>query len=85
MAQQVAIERAIHGKLAPVFRGGHFLGYRVAHNDRLLTAVLAAGRMAPPIYSERARLERWEARLRDLESNLVGGTVAREAPRARKL
>lgn len=79
MAQQVAIERAIHGKLVPVFRGGHFLGYRVAHNDRLLTAVLAAGRMAPPMDSERARLERWEARLRELEGNLVGGTVARDA------
>lgn len=82
VAQEVAIQRAIHGKLEPVFRSGHFLGYRVAHNDRLLTAVLTAGKMGLPMDSERARLERWEARLRALEANLVGGTIERDAAHA---
>lgn len=82
VAQDVAIERAIHGKLEPVFRAGHFLGYRVAHNDRLLAAVLTAGKMDLPMDRERARLEIWEARLRALEANLVGGTIERDAAHA---
>lgn len=78
-AQQVAIERAVHGTLVPQFRDGQFKGYRVAHDDRLLVAALTAGKLAMPMDGERARLERWEARLRELEGDLIGGTIARDA------
>ncbi len=81
VAQQVAIERAVHGTLVPQFRAGQFIGYRVAHNDRLLVAALGAGRTYP-LDEERARLEDWEARLRRLEADLIGGTIARDTAHA---
>jgi len=81
-AQQVAIERAVHGKLVPQFRRGQFQGYRVAHDDRLLVAALGAGKPAEALDSERARLEQWEAQLRRLELDLIDGTIARDAAQA---
>lgn len=68
-AAQTAIEHALYGKIAPVFRRGRFAGYRVVNNDRLLIAALRSGRHddydeAEELATHRDRIERWEAVLR---------------------
>lgn len=78
MAQQVAIERGLHGTLAPQFREGRFIGYRVVRDERLLAAAVF-NRPEQPLHEERYRLEQWEASLRRLEMDLIdrqagGGT-----------
>lgn len=41
-AQSIAISRALHGDIVPQFRAGHFTGYKVVQNDRLLIAAISA-------------------------------------------
>jgi hypothetical protein len=78
-AQQVAIERALHGEVVPRFRNGRFTGYRILRNDRLLVAAMFAGKREMKLgeanhmaYSLVHRLEKWEAALRSHQMELDG-------------
>lgn len=69
-AQQVAIERALHGEMVPTFRRGKFTGYKVVHNTRLLIAALGSAKRygdafdMPKLDEWQRRLQKWEYALR---------------------
>ncbi len=69
-AQQVAIERALHGELVPQFRAGRFTGYKMVHNDRLLIAALSSSRRYADGGDTAAQLSQWEMRLEKWEAAL---------------
>jgi hypothetical protein len=85
-AQQVAIERALHGEVMPTFRAGRFTGYKIVHNDKMLIAALSSARgnggafERPVLADWQRRLEKWEGALRREAMNLADGAVTtREA------
>jgi hypothetical protein len=83
-AQAVAVSRALHGEIMPIFRKGKFWGYRVQHNDRMLMAALKArGTNDEALAAHRRTLERWEVQLRrmqiGLEENGAEGKALDEA------
>lgn len=69
-AQQIAIERALHGEVMPTFRRGKFTGYKMVYNTRLLVAALGSAKRygdgfdMPPLRDWQRRLEKWEVALR---------------------
>lgn len=68
-AQQVAIERALHGEVVPTFRRGRFTGYKMVYNNNLLIAAVAGARGGDAVY-DRPTLADWYLRLQKWESAL---------------
>lgn len=81
-AQQIAIERALHGEVMPTFRNGHFTGYKMVHNDRMLIAALSSAKVydgdadTPRLTEWHRRLEKWEAALRREAMDLADAKAA---------
>jgi hypothetical protein len=88
-AAQIAIERALHGEMAPTFRNGRFTGYRLIHNDRMLIAAIHAQENRPDqdavaqLHSWKRRLEKWEIALRRQAMDLADGTAATDIANAK--
>ncbi len=80
-AQQVAIDRALHGQSIPHFRGGRITGYRTVFNDRLLVSALNATQNhlsaseTQQLTALRYRLEKWESALRREAMDMADGTA----------
>lgn len=80
-AQQLAIDRALHGQNIPHFRGGRIAGYHTVYNDRLLVSALTstqnryAARETQPLTALRYRLEKWESALRREAMDMADGTA----------
>jgi hypothetical protein len=73
-AEAVAVSRALHGEIVPIYRKGKFWGYRVQHNDRMLMAALKAqGSSDAALAAHRRTLERWEVQLRRMQIGLEEG------------
>jgi hypothetical protein len=85
-AQQIAIERALHGEVMPQFRAGRFAGYKIVYNDNLLVATLGSWKSnsdfgGPTLAEWHRRLEKWEAALRREAMDLADGTAATQQAR----
>jgi hypothetical protein len=80
-AQRVAIQRALHGEVIPQFRNGHFLGYKIVQNDRMLISVLSSARAMDTIGARsqldhyRDRLTKWECALRREAMDMADGAA----------
>ena len=61
-AQQVAINRALHGEIVPQFRNGRFIGCKIVHNDKMLISVLKSAH-ATSDFAARAQLDKYRDRL----------------------
>lgn len=87
-AQQIAIDRALHGEVMPTFRRGKFTGYKMVHNDRLLLAALSSAKTyysdafeTPKLAEWQRRLQKWEAALRREAMDMADAADARaDAP-----
>jgi hypothetical protein len=79
-AQAVAVSRALHGEIVPIYRKGQFWGFRVQHNDRMLMAALKAGGASDAaLAAHRKTLERWEVQLRRMQIGLELGELQGKA------
>jgi hypothetical protein len=79
-AQAVAVSRALHGEIVPIYRKGQFWGFRVQQNDRMLMAALKAqGSSDAALAAHRRTLERWEVQLRRMQIGLDEGEAEGKA------
>ena len=79
-AQAVAVQRALHGEMVPIYRKGRFWGFRIQQDDRLLMAALKArGTGDEALAAHRRTLERWEVQLRRMQIGLEGDATEGKA------